>query len=524
MSTTANNHILFSLSSIRARQCRPLEELSIRRLPALCLLYVWVGNGRIWINGRVRKVEAPQLLLIPAGATIHALCGDSATQYYQVLIRGVAVNFHAHGSRTEPISHLPGLSDNQTIALSGSPFWQEQFTLLYDSGHHGGDAAHRFVRDCRLQQMLSQLLPDKPTPHIADHPDGIQLSIAYMEEHYTHKLTRDLLANIAMLSPGAYCRSFKRTTGMTPTEYLHQLRIRKAQDLLAQGNSLKKTAAEVSYSNEFHFSRVFKKVTGIPPTLYIKRHVLRLAIATRFDWRDNLAAIGYRPALAVDCYHHPGTDPFEYDRRLVLRLGELRDAKPDLIVADFSHEPFYDTFKKIAPTVILEHSFDWRHTHRQLAELVGRSAEAEHSIMESLQVAADTASRLGTLATDRCVIMLQVMYDHLIVQGTIRHPLNELMYNELGLQPDHAVPRHNLRVQVSAQDMPPLMADHVWVRHYSDHPDVMRVYQTLQARDFWMQMPAYRSQRIHLTGNWLLQSWTPQGRKRIMQDIERDLT
>jgi ABC-type Fe3+-hydroxamate transport system substrate-binding protein len=323
-----------------------------------------------------------------------------------------------------------------------------------------------------------------------------------------------------MLTPGAYCRSFKKTTGVTPTDYLQRVRIEKAKHQLALGLSLKEAAVAVSFKNEFHFSRVFKKVTGIPPTLYIKRELLRVAIATRFNWRDNLQAMGFTPVLVIDCYRHPGMDELEYERRVLLRLGELREAKPDLIIADFSHDIFQDTFRKIAPTIGIPHSFDWRYTHMQLAELVGREGEAADSIRQSRQIAAETAARLNKIAAGQSVAMLQVMPDHIILQGTVRHPLNELLYQELNLQADSAVPRDQLRLQVTAQDIPELQADHLWIRKYNEHRDVQRVYGNLQARGFWPAMPALLHNQIRHVSNWLLLSWTPQGRQEIMNEIE----
>lgn len=521
MSTSRKTYPFYTLSSVRLIDKPPRAKPLPRLLPAPVLLYVTRGGGRIHINGKAWKAEPDQLVLIPAKVRLSAVIGGKGAEYYQVVIQARLLAFTAAGCDAAPLSTLTGMDSSEPLVVRGGKTWLNRFSRLLKLSRR--PEPDRFELDCELQRMLCDLKPGQDE-EAAKREDGIQRTIEYMEQHYEQKINRDTLAHIAMLTPSAYCRSFKRATGMTPTDYLNRVRIRKAQQQLAQGAALREAAAAVSFNNEFHFSRVFKKVTGVPPTLYIKRELLRLAVATRFNWQDNLLSMGIRPALSVDCYRHPGMDALEYERRLTLRLAELRQAKPDLIVGDFSHEPFYDTFKKIAPTVMLSHSFDWRHTHRQLAGLIGREREAEQTIARSDQIAAEASMRLNAAAEGKAVAVLQIMPDHIMLQGTVNHPLNDLLYRELGLLPDRDVPRNKLRLQLTAQDMPELHADHVWIRKYSEHPDIEQVLQSLQARAFWKAMPAFKLGKIRFIANWLLMSWTPQGRLLIMREVERYLS
>jgi len=45
---------------------------------------------------------------------------------------------------------------------------------------------------------------------------------------------------------------------------------------------------------------------------------------------------------------------------LVLQLKELREAKLDLFIGDFSHSILNETFKQITSTVIFDHCLEWR--------------------------------------------------------------------------------------------------------------------------------------------------------------------
>lgn len=67
-------------------------------------------------------------------------------------------------------------------------------------------------------------------------------------------------------------RIFKEKTGMTPAEYLTDIRIKNAQRLLRHKELSNNTVTEISelsgYSDVSYFSRIFKKKIGVSPTEY----------------------------------------------------------------------------------------------------------------------------------------------------------------------------------------------------------------------------------------------------------------
>ena len=64
-------------------------------------------------------------------------------------------------------------------------------------------------------------------------------------------------------------RIFKAATGASPQEYLLDLRIRKACDLLQRTDlSVSIISRSVGYEDTLYFSRLFKKKKGVSPTGY----------------------------------------------------------------------------------------------------------------------------------------------------------------------------------------------------------------------------------------------------------------
>ena len=63
-------------------------------------------------------------------------------------------------------------------------------------------------------------------------------------------------------------RIFKETEGISPQEYLTNLRMGRALELLGMGFSIAEVSTMCGYSSPFHFSTMFKKVNGVSPSKY----------------------------------------------------------------------------------------------------------------------------------------------------------------------------------------------------------------------------------------------------------------
>jgi len=74
------------------------------------------------------------------------------------------------------------------------------------------------------------------------------------------------LAKQCHVSPRTLERHIKRTFGKCPQDWLRDLRMHQAVELLLDDSSVKETALELGYKNQHHFSREFKKHTGHSPS------------------------------------------------------------------------------------------------------------------------------------------------------------------------------------------------------------------------------------------------------------------
>jgi AraC family transcriptional regulator len=108
--------------------------------------------------------------------------------------------------------------------------------------------------------------PDAPAPAVAHR--AINTAVRFIRENYAHEVTLADMAQAAGMSTFHFTRLFKKTMGMSPHQYLVEIRVHSALALLAGGAerpSLSEVAAAVGFSDQSHLTRQFKRILGTTP-------------------------------------------------------------------------------------------------------------------------------------------------------------------------------------------------------------------------------------------------------------------
>jgi len=97
-------------------------------------------------------------------------------------------------------------------------------------------------------------------------------ALEFIETNYMKTIRIEELSACVNLNESNLIKVFKFNLGRTPIEYINQLRINKAKELLLHTNkSIKEIAWETGFKDEFYFSRVFKKMEGKSPRFFKKQ-------------------------------------------------------------------------------------------------------------------------------------------------------------------------------------------------------------------------------------------------------------
>lgn len=82
-------------------------------------------------------------------------------------------------------------------------------------------------------------------------------------------LSVDKVAGLLHLGRTIFYKKVRETTGYTPNEYIRVIRLRKAAELLKEGEkNVSEVAYAVGFDNPYYFSKCFKEQFGMPPSQY----------------------------------------------------------------------------------------------------------------------------------------------------------------------------------------------------------------------------------------------------------------
>ena len=92
--------------------------------------------------------------------------------------------------------------------------------------------------------------------------------IDYIGNNYDKRLTTRVISDHVHLSEGYFCRIFKEITGKTAMEYLNELRIEKAHEMLKKTElTVTEIALCCGFADANYFSRIYKKIKGVTPLI-----------------------------------------------------------------------------------------------------------------------------------------------------------------------------------------------------------------------------------------------------------------
>lgn len=119
-----------------------------------------------------------------------------------------------------------------------------------------------------LYKMILSELPYHKVPHIKK----LEKARKHIQENFRNEISVEELAGSVGLSVSYFRRLFHEAYGCSPMQYIINLRIENARDLLLSGEVNVTEAALLSgFEDIYYFSTLFKRKTGSTPTQILRK-------------------------------------------------------------------------------------------------------------------------------------------------------------------------------------------------------------------------------------------------------------
>lgn len=126
------------------------------------------------------------------------------------------------------------------------------------------------MSNAKEKKILNDKGPKKDTYSHYEDPRMTKV-LSIINREFAQPISLPDIASMAGMNKTAFCRFFKSKTSKTFTQYINELRINYACELLLAGKlSIGQVCYETGFNNISNFNRQFKDITNYTPTSYIE--------------------------------------------------------------------------------------------------------------------------------------------------------------------------------------------------------------------------------------------------------------
>lgn len=210
------------------------------------LHYVSKGTGTLHIRGERHRVMAGEIFVIPP---------YEETRY--------------EADREDPWSYIwigftsgIQLPDAFSRAVIRCPGAEELFRKMTRCTQYGS-RKNAFLCSC-LWELISML------PEQTEVPDNyVEKARSMIESEYMNNLKVEKIADSLSINRSYLFSLFKKQMGLSPSQYLIQVRMERAAELMTvYEKTVKLSAQAVGYQDLYNFSKIFKRHFGVSPRQY----------------------------------------------------------------------------------------------------------------------------------------------------------------------------------------------------------------------------------------------------------------
>lgn len=251
------------IGHVSSQSSLPPEES--KRHDANLLVFLARGEAELTLARKSFKLNSKQVALIPA-KTRYSWASLSKTPCSQYWIK-----FESAGAQ-ELLTWTALSSSAPVVNCAANENLKRHFNAILNALDQG------YTEHTSLQLSLALIkilisLHENPLDRGDNHSrHRIESAMNLMREHVSNPQTLETYAKKAGYSTTQFSHLFRQHTGTSPINYLNELRIQRAAELLKNtDHSIKHIAHQLGFEDPLYFSRSFRKCVGVSPRAYRTR-------------------------------------------------------------------------------------------------------------------------------------------------------------------------------------------------------------------------------------------------------------
>lgn len=226
--------------------------------------FVISGKGIFQVSDKTYELSEGQAFLIyPGISTYYKADRDEPWAYYWVGF---------HGDSIEQILSESGFAiDNPIFSFNRSSAISSLVKSIYglEDRHINFELRSKGLLYLLLDEIKNNNTEESNNYCVPENDIYSENAIRYMKRNYSRDIKIIDIANFLNLNRSYLTRIFKASTGLSPQQYLINLRISKAKELLVTSSiPISAVGCSVGYNDPYHFSKIFKDMVKISPYKY----------------------------------------------------------------------------------------------------------------------------------------------------------------------------------------------------------------------------------------------------------------
>ena len=234
------------------------------------LFFAIEHDGYLQINNQIHPVKAGTGFIVPPNTvTVYQPKAEDQWRYFWITFDGLQV---------EPLLRRAGISINNPIfQINKSSDFQETFSQLFHS--YENSATMDLKALSAFYSMLSMIIEENgvkenPAAPVDQKDMYVNEAIAFIRTNYFRPIQIHEIAEHVNIDRKYLYKLFKDKTTHSPKQYLLDIRLNRADELLINtAMSVLEVANSVGYTDQFLFSKTYRRKKGCSPSEYRKQHL-----------------------------------------------------------------------------------------------------------------------------------------------------------------------------------------------------------------------------------------------------------